>query len=77
MHTILVILAIVYIVVGFAIYLLTMDKSDALQDTTANYSPVNTYIYTKKWLWLLIVCLWPIWLLIQEKLPDEPKKGPF
>jgi hypothetical protein len=77
MDTILVVLAIVYVVVGFVIYLLTMNKSDALQNTTANYSPVNTYIYTHKWLWLLIVGLWPLWLLIQGKLPDEPKKGPF
>ncbi len=77
MQTILIILAIIYLVVGFVIYLMTMQKSDALQNTIANQSPVNTYGYTHKWLWLLIVCLWPVWLFMQEKLPDEPKKGPF
>lgn len=77
MHTILVILAILYVVVGFVVYLLTMNKSDALQNTTQNYSPLNTYGYTHKWLWLLIVGLWPLWLLIQGKLPDEEKRGPF
>ena len=77
METILIILAVIYLVVGLAIYLLTMDKSDALQNTIFNYSPVNTYGYTHKWAWLLIVCLWPIWLFMQGKLPDEAKKGPF
>jgi flagellar basal body-associated protein FliL len=77
MQTILIILAVIYLVVGFVIYLLTMQKSDALQTTIANHSPVNTYIYTHKWLWLLIVCFWPVWLFMHEKLPDEAKKGPF
>jgi hypothetical protein len=77
MQTVLIILAIIYIVVGFVIYLLTMQKSDALQNTIFNHSPVNTYGYTHKWLWLLIVFLWPIWLFVHEKLPDEGKKGPF
>jgi hypothetical protein len=77
MEAILIIIAVIYLVVGFVIYLLTMQKSDAMQNTIFNQSPVNTYGFTHKWLWLLIVCLWPIWLLIQEKLPDEEKKGPF
>jgi hypothetical protein len=77
METILVILAIIYLVVGFIIYLMTMQKYDALQNTIPNNSPVNTYGYTHKWLWLLIVCFWPIWLFVQEKLPDGEKKGPF
>ena len=77
METILIILAVIYLIVGFVIYLLTMQKSDALQNTIFNHSPVNTYGYTHKWLWLLIVCLWPVCLFMQEKLPDEEKKGPF
>jgi hypothetical protein len=77
MQTVLIILAVIYLVVGFVIYLMTMQKSDALQNTIANHSPVNTYSYTHKWLWLLIVCFWPVWLFMQEKLPDEEKKGPF
>ncbi len=77
METILIILAVIYLVVGFVIYLFTMEKSDALQNTVFNHSPVNTYGFTHKWLWLLIVCLWPVWLFMQEKLPDEEKKGPF
>ncbi len=77
METILIILAIIYLVVGFVICLLTMQKSDALQNTVFNLSPVNTYGFTHKWLWVLIVCLWPVWLFMQEKLPDEEKKGPF
>jgi amino acid permease len=77
MQTILIILAVIYLAVGFVIYLMTMQKSDALQNTIANHSPLNTYGYTHKWLWLLIVCLWPVWLLMQEKLPDEGRKGPF
>jgi hypothetical protein len=67
MRTILIVLAVVYLIVGFIIYLLTMQKSDALQNTIANHSPVNTYIYTHKWLWLIIVCLWPVWLFMHEK----------
>ncbi len=77
METLLIILAVTYLIVGFAVYLLTMQKSDALQRTIFSHSPVNTYGYTHKWLWLIIVCLWPIWLFIGEKLPDEEKKGPF
>ena len=77
MQTILIVLAIIYFVVGFVIYLLTMDKSDALQKTVFSHSPVNTYGYTHKWLWLLIVCLWPIWLFMYGKLPETEKKGPF
>jgi hypothetical protein len=77
METILIILAVIYLVVGFVIYLFTMQKSDALQNTIFNNSPVNTFGFTHKWLWLLIVCLWPVWLFVQEKLPDEEKKGPF
>jgi predicted membrane channel-forming protein YqfA (hemolysin III family) len=77
MKTILIILGVVYLVVGFIIYLLTMQESDALQNTIAGHSPVNTYGYTHKWLWLLIICLWPVWLFVSEKLSDEGKKGPF
>ena len=77
METILIVLAVIYLVVGFVVYLLTMQKSDAMQNTIFNYSPLNTFGFTHKWLWLLIVCLWPVWLFMQEKLPDEEKKGPF
>jgi hypothetical protein len=77
METILIVLAVIYLVVGLVIYLLTMGKSDALQNTIFSHSPINTYGYTHKWLWLLIVCLWPVWLFMQQKLPDEEKKGPF
>ena len=77
MQTFMIIIAVIYLVVGFVVYLLTMQKSDALQNTIFNHSPVNTFGYTHKWLWLLIICLWPVWLFIQEKLPDEEKKGPF
>ncbi len=77
METFLIILAVIYLIVGFAVYLLTMQKSDALQRSIFSHSPVNTYIYTHKWLWLVIVGLWPIWLFLSEKLPAEEKKGPF
>ncbi len=77
MQTLLIVLAVIYLVVGFVVYLLTMQKSDAMQNTIFNHSPVNTYGFTHEWLWLPIVCLWPIWLFVQEKLPDEEKKGPF
>ncbi len=77
MQTFLIIIAVIYLIVGLIVYLLTMQKSDAAQNTIFNYSPVNTYGFTHKWLWLLIVCLWPVWLFIQERLPDEEKKGPF
>lgn len=77
MQTILTILGVAYVVIGFVIYFLTMDKYDALRSTIDSHSPVNTFIYTNKWLWLLIVLLWPVWLFIQEKLPNEEKKGPF
>ena len=77
MQTILIILGIVYLIIGLAIYFLTMEKSDNLRHTVESYSPLNTYVYTNKWLWLLIVFFWPIWLFVQEKLPDEGKKGPF
>gem|GEM_PF-4948680 len=77
METILIILAVIYLVVGLIVYVLTLQKSDAMQNTIFNHSPVNTYGFTHKWLWLLIVCLWPVWLFMQEKLPDEEKKGPF
>ena len=50
METFLIILAIIYLVVGFIVYLLTMQKSDALQNTIANNSPLNTYGYRHKWL---------------------------
>jgi len=76
-ETILIILAVIYLVVGLIVYVLTLQKSDAMQNTIFNHSPVNTYGFTHKWLWLLIVCLWPVWLFMQEKLPDEEKKGPF
>ncbi|MEW6347849.1 MAG: hypothetical protein AB1646_02205 [Thermodesulfobacteriota bacterium] len=77
MQTILIILGIAYVVVGLIIYIATMQKSDALQSSLESHSPVNTFVYTHKWLWVLIVCLWPVWLLIQEKLPDQGQKGPF
>jgi len=77
METFLIVLVVIYLVVGFLIYLLTVQKSDALQRTVFNYSPVNTFGATHKWLWLLIIALWPAWLFIQDKLPDEEKKGPF
>ncbi len=77
MEAILIILAIVYAAVGFVIYLVTMGKSDALQRSIESHSPMNTYVYTHKWLWVLIVFLWPVWLLLSEKLPDQEKKGPF
>jgi hypothetical protein len=71
MQTFLIILAVIYLVVGFIVYILTMQKSDALQNNIDDHSPVNTYIYSHKWLWLMIVCLWPVWLFMCEKLPDE------
>ena len=37
MQTILIVLAVIYLVVGFVIYLLTMQKSDAMQNTIFNY----------------------------------------
>jgi hypothetical protein len=77
MQTILIILGVLYIIIGLIVYFVTMDKSDALRYTIDNHSPVNTFIYTNKWLWLIIVFLWPVWLFIQDKLPDEGKKGPF
>jgi hypothetical protein len=77
METMLIVLAVIYLVVGFIIYLFTVDKSDALQNTIFDHSPINTFGYTHKWLWLLIICLWPAWLFMQGKLPDEEKKGPF
>jgi hypothetical protein len=77
MEKILTVLGIIYVVIGLVVYFLTMQKSDSLQQSIASHSPLNTYIYTHKWLWLMIVCLWPIWLVMHDKLPDEPKKGPF
>lgn len=77
MQTILIILGVLYVVAGLVVYFLTMGKSDALRYTINNYSPVNTFSYTNKWLWLLIVLLWPVWLFIQEKLPNEGKERPF
>ncbi|MBI5250136.1 MAG: hypothetical protein HY912_11640 [Desulfomonile tiedjei] len=77
MQTVIVILAVIYAVIGVAIYFMTMNKSDALIATIESHSPMNTIMYTKKWLWLLIIFGWPVWLLIQEKLPDQEKKGPF
>ncbi len=71
MKTILIILGVIYLIIGFVIYLLTMNKSDALQNSINDHSPVNTFIYTHKWLWLLIICFWPIWLFVSEKLPEE------
>jgi hypothetical protein len=77
MQTILIILGVLYLIVGLIVYFVTMDKSDALRGTIDSHSPVNTFIYTNKWLWLMIVCLWPMWLFVKEKLPDEEKKGLF
>jgi hypothetical protein len=77
MQTILVILGIIYVVFGVAIFFLTMNKSDALQNTIDSHSPLNTYIFTHKWFTFIIIFLWPVWLLIQDKLPDEKRKGPF
>jgi hypothetical protein len=77
MITILTILLIVYFAVGITVYFLTMEKSDALKRTIDGHSPLNSYIWTNKWLWLMIVCLWPIWLLFQDRLPGEEKRGPF
>ncbi len=77
METILIVLLVIYLVIGFVVYLFTMEKSDALQKTVFNYSPLNTFGFTHKWLWLMIIGLWPVWLFMQDKLPDEEKKGPF
>jgi hypothetical protein len=51
--------------------------SGTMQTTIFNNSAVNTYGYTHKWMWLLIMCLWPIWLFMYGKLPEKEKKGPF
>jgi hypothetical protein len=77
METILIVLTVVCLVIGLAVYFLTMQKSDSLQESIETHSPVNTYIFTHKWLWLMIVCLWPIWLFMQDRMPDQPRKGPF
>jgi hypothetical protein len=77
MQTILVLLGIVYVAVGVVVFFLTMNKSDALQNTIESHSPLNTYIFTHKWFPFAIIFLWPAWLLIQQKLPGEERKGPF
>jgi surface polysaccharide O-acyltransferase-like enzyme len=77
MQTFLVVLGVIYVLVGVVVFILTTNKSDALQGTIESHSPLNTYGFTHKWFTFGIIFLWPVWLLIQDKLPDEKRKGPF
>jgi hypothetical protein len=74
MNNFLTILAVVYVLVGIAVYILTTEKVTALEHTVESHLPINPVGYRSA-IFLGIMFGWPIWILLQGAI--EERKGPF
>lgn len=68
------ILLFVYVLAGIAVYLVTTPQVNALEDTIESHLPFNP-IGFRSTVFIGIVLLFPIWLLIMNRLPY--RQGPM
>lgn len=68
------VLFVLYCLAGIAVYIVTTQQVNALENTIESHLPLNP-VGMHSTVFLLIMLLFPVWLLIMNRLPY--RQGPM